>query len=119
MSYEKSMRESVIIILEDQHLQIKCRDRGITGPPQKKMQSIRRECDKCMRFLSIQRQPSQVLTMVSNPWPFVKWKIDLIGSRPKERENVNFTIVAIGYFNMWVEAEPLSKITKADTSKFI
>ncbi|XP_022885268.1 uncharacterized protein LOC111401634 [Olea europaea var. sylvestris] len=58
------------------------------------------------------------LTTISSPWPFSKWGMDLIGPLPKDREGVNFTIVAIDYFMKWVEAEPLAKITKANTSKF-
>lgn len=78
-----------------------------------------RACDKCQRFSSIQRQPSQELTAVSSPWPFAKWGIDLIGPLPKGKGGTSHAIVAIDYFTKWVEAEPLTKITEANTSKFV
>ncbi|XP_022846411.1 uncharacterized protein LOC111369165 [Olea europaea var. sylvestris] len=58
-------------------------------------------------------------------WPTLKkdvlqfWGIDLIGPLPKGREGVSFAIIAIDYFTKWVEVEPLVKITKANTSKFL
>ncbi|XP_022864755.1 uncharacterized protein LOC111384672 [Olea europaea var. sylvestris] len=64
------------------------------------------------------RQPSQELIAVSNPWPFSKWGVDLIGPLSKGRGGANFTIVAIDYFTKRIEAKPLAKITKANTSKF-
>lgn len=57
--------------------------------------------------------------MVSSPWPFAKWGVDFIGPLPKGRANAYFAIVAIDYFTKWVEAEPLAKITEANTSKFL
>jgi hypothetical protein len=45
--------------------------------------------------------------------------VDLIGPLPKGRGGASFAIVAIDYFTKWVEAEPLAKITEANTSKFL
>ncbi|XP_022856949.1 uncharacterized protein LOC111378016 [Olea europaea var. sylvestris] len=78
-----------------------------------------RKCDKYQRFSPIQRQPSQDLTTVFSPWPFLKWGMDLIGPLPKGRRGTSFAIVANDYFTKWVEVEPLTKITKANTSKFL
>ncbi|XP_022880864.1 uncharacterized protein LOC111398160 [Olea europaea var. sylvestris] len=77
------------------------------------------KCDKCQRFSNIQRQPSQSLSVVTNPWPFAKWGIDFIGPLPKERGSATFAIVAIDYFTKWVKAEPLTKITEVNTTKFV
>ncbi|KAL2455212.1 Rve domain-containing protein [Abeliophyllum distichum] len=64
-------------------------------------------------------QPHQELTTVSSPWPFAKWGLDFIGPMPKGRGNACHAIVAIDYFTKWVEAEPMMKITEANTSRFI
>ena len=68
-------------------------------------------CDKCQHFKPYLRQPLEELTSVSNPWPFAKWGIDLIGSLPKARGQVKYVVVAIDYYTKWVETEPLDKIT--------
>ncbi|XP_022889077.1 uncharacterized protein LOC111404514 [Olea europaea var. sylvestris] len=59
------------------------------------------------------------LSVVISPWPFAEWGIDFIGPLPKGRGSVIFAIAAINYFTKWVEAEPLAKITEANTTKFI
>ncbi|XP_022859989.1 uncharacterized protein LOC111380608 [Olea europaea var. sylvestris] len=61
----------------------------------------------------------QDLTVNSSAWPFSKWGVDLIGPLPKARGGSSFAIVAIDYFTKCVEAEPLAKITEANTSKFL
>lgn len=67
----------------------------------------------------MQRRPSHELIVISSPWPFAKWGVDFIGPLPREKENACFAIVTIDYFTKWVEAEPLAKITKMNTSKFL
>ncbi|XP_022848739.1 uncharacterized protein LOC111371053 [Olea europaea var. sylvestris] len=59
------------------------------------------------------------LFMVTSPWPFTKWGIDFIGPLSKGRRSATFAVVAIDYFTKWVEAEPLAKITEANTTKFV
>ena len=43
------------------------------------------KCDKCQHFPTIPCQPPEELTVVSSPWPFAKWGIDLIGHFPTSR----------------------------------
>ncbi|XP_022880881.1 uncharacterized protein LOC111398180 [Olea europaea var. sylvestris] len=74
---------------------------------------------KRLRLTTSPMQPSQNLSVVTSPWPFAKWGINFIGPLPKGRESATFAIVAINYFTKWVKAEPLAKITKANTIKFI
>ncbi|XP_022854960.1 uncharacterized protein LOC111376241 [Olea europaea var. sylvestris] len=62
------------------------------------------KCDKCQRFSNIQRQLSQSLSVVTSPWPFVKWDIDFIGPLPKGRESSTFAIIAIDYFTKKLDA---------------
>ena len=53
------------------------------------------------------------------PRPFAKWGIDLIGELPTAPRQYKHAIVAVDYFTKWVEAEPLAKITEANTTSFI
>lgn len=68
--------------------------------------------------VNIWRQFKDNLLNVSNPCPFSKWGIDLIGLIPKGRRSASFAIVAIDYFMKWLEAELMTKITKANTFGF-
>ena len=41
-------------------------------------------CDQCQRFSNIPRQPSEYLTMMMAPWPFVQWGLNILGPFPVE-----------------------------------
>ena len=75
--------------------------------------------DKCQGFSTIPRQPPEELTLVSNPWPFAKWGINLIGPLPTARGQFKYVVVAIGYYTKWVEAKPLTKMTEQNVTNFI
>ncbi|XP_022154603.1 uncharacterized protein LOC111021825 [Momordica charantia] len=76
-------------------------------------------CDKCQHFASILRQPSEMLTLISSPWPFAQWGIDLIGPLPTANGQLKFAVVAVDYFTKWVEAEPLTSITEEKVVSFV
>lgn len=65
------------------------------------------------------RAPLGELVAIISPWPFSKWKIDLIGPMHTGRGGTKFAIVAVDYFTKWAEIEPLSKITEHETIDFI
>ena len=77
------------------------------------------KCDKCQWFAHVPRQPFEQLSPVISPWSFAKWGIDLIGPLLMVRAQAKFVVVAIDYFTKWVEAEPLSTITKVKCTSFI
>ncbi|KAL5559394.1 hypothetical protein UlMin_035605 [Ulmus minor] len=77
------------------------------------------KCDKCQRFSTIPHQPPEEVTLVSSPWPFAKWGIDLIGPLPTARGQLKYAVVAIDYYTKWVEAEALAKITEQNVTNFI
>ena len=56
---------------------------------------------------------------MSNPWPFAKWGLDIVGPFPKTVGNKRYMLVDTDYFTKWVETEPLANIRNADTKKFI
>ena len=94
-------------------------DKGITGQPCKKIrQSLFKNVINAKGLL-ISRNSLQTQSPIINPWPFMKWGIDLIRPLPIARAQAQVTIVAIDYFTKWVEAEPLSTITEAKCINFI
>ena len=57
--------------------------------------------------------------MIPLSWPFATWGIDILGPFPKAQGGYRFLIVAIDTFTKWVEAEPVGRITKENTVKFL
>ena len=60
---------------------------------------------------------SNVLTA---PWPFAMWVIDMIGEIKTTTSNGHrFILVAINYFTKWVEVASLTSVTKNVVARFI
>ena len=78
-----------------------------------------RKYDKCKRFAPISKAHPNGLTIMTSPWSFAVWGIDLIGQLPKGRWSVQYVMVAVDYFTKWVEAEALSSNTPAKIKEFI
>ena len=78
-----------------------------------------KRCDKCQRFANIPRAAPNELTLMTSPWPFAVWGIDLIGSLPTRKGGVKYVIVAVDYFTKWVEVESLATITSKKALDFV
>ena len=77
-----------------------------------------RKCDQCQRFAPSIHQPGGILNLLSSPWPFAQWGLDIVGPFPKVVGNKKYLLVGIDYFTKWVEAEPLANIRDVDAKKF-
>ena len=49
---------------------------------QKDAEAYVKICDKCQRFNNIIRQPTEELTLMTAPWPFTQWGLDIMGPFP-------------------------------------
>ncbi|RDX97095.1 Pro-Pol polyprotein, partial [Mucuna pruriens] len=78
-----------------------------------------KKCDRCQRFVAAHQAPPGRLHIVTSPWPFHKWGIDILGPFPIAPSQVKFLIVAVDYFTKWVEAEPVATITTERVKRFI
>ena len=78
-----------------------------------------KKCDQCQRFALNIHQPGGVLNLLSSPWLFAQWGLDILGPFPKAARNKRFLLVSIDYFTKWVEAKPLANIRDADAKKFV
>ncbi|XP_062112162.1 uncharacterized protein LOC133823409 [Humulus lupulus] len=78
-----------------------------------------RKCDKCQLFATVSRALPVKLKMISSPWPFAVWGIDLIGALPMGKGGVCYAVVAIDYFRKWAKVEPLAKITSKRVLDFV
>ena len=54
-----------------------------------------------------------------SPWPFSKWRINLLDPFSLAVGQEKYLIVAIDYFTKWIKAEPLSSIINAQAWKFV
>ena len=68
--------------------------------------------DKCQRFGNLIRQLTKELTPITAPWPFIQWRLDIMGPFPTMIRQLKFLVVGIDYLTKWVEAEALATITE-------
>ena len=85
----------------------------------KDAQAYVKTCDKCQRFSNLIRQPSEELTSMTAPWPFVQWGLDIMGPFPTAVRLLKFLVVGIDYFTKWVEAEALATINEKNIRNFV
>jgi len=58
-----------------------------------------RKCHKCQIYADKIHVPPHALNVISSPWPFYMWGIDMIGRiEPKASNGHRFILVAIDYF---------------------
>nr|GEV87069.1 hypothetical protein [Tanacetum cinerariifolium] len=74
-------------------------------------------CD-CQVHCPITRHPQQPLTLITAPWPFYKWGIDIAGPFPKGPGKVKFLIVAMDYFTKWI-SKSSGNDTGGQVKKFV
>ena len=78
-----------------------------------------KRCDRCQRYATIPRVPSEVLNLVTSPWPFAQWGMDIVGPLPIATAQNKFLLIAINYFRKWVEVEAYASIKDKDVSKSV
>ncbi|XP_057948197.1 uncharacterized protein LOC131143849 [Malania oleifera] len=79
-----------------------------------------RKCHKCQVYDDRIQVPPAPLHVLSAPWPFSTWGMDVIGPiSPKASNGHRFIFVAINYFTKWVEAASYSSVTQNVVSRFV
>jgi hypothetical protein len=79
-----------------------------------------RKCHKCQIYVDKINVPPHSLNVLSSPWPFSMWGIDMIGRiQPRASNGHRFILVAIDYFTKWVEAASYANVTKQVVVRFI
>ncbi|GKA59094.1 reverse transcriptase domain-containing protein [Tanacetum coccineum] len=77
------------------------------------------KCKDCQVHRTVPRNPQQPLTLITSPWPFYKWGIDIAGPFPEGPRKVKFLIVAMDYFTKWIEAKAVATISGGQVKKFV
>nr|GEW75450.1 reverse transcriptase domain-containing protein [Tanacetum cinerariifolium] len=75
--------------------------------------------NNCQIHRPITRSPQQPLTLITSPWPFYKWRIDIAGPFPEGPGKVKFFIVAMDYFTKWIEAKAVATITGGQSNGLV
>ena len=79
-----------------------------------------RKCHKCQIYADKVHVPPTLLNVLTSPWPFSMWGIDMIGAiEPKASNGHRFILVAIDYFTKWVEAASYANVTKQVVARFL
>ncbi|XP_047172662.1 uncharacterized protein LOC124840622, partial [Vigna umbellata] len=79
-----------------------------------------RKCEKCQKYANNINAPPVNLNVLTAPWPFSMWGIDVIGAiEPKATNGHRFILVAIDYSTKWVEAASYANVTRKVVTKFI
>ena len=79
-----------------------------------------RKCTKCQAYADSVNVPPHPLNVMSSPWPFSMWGIDVMGAiEPKASNGQRFIRVAIDYFTKWVEAASYTNFTRSVVGRFI
>ncbi|PNX95908.1 hypothetical protein L195_g019106 [Trifolium pratense] len=77
-------------------------------------------CHKCQIYADKVHVPPTPLNVLTAPWPFSMWGIDVIGMiEPKASNGHRFILVAIDYFTKWVEAASYANVTQQVVARFI
>ncbi|KAG8482790.1 hypothetical protein CXB51_024036 [Gossypium anomalum] len=79
-----------------------------------------RKCHKCQIYgdkIHVAPSPLHVMT---SPWPFSMWGMDVIGPiSPKASNGHRFIFVVIDYFTKWVEAASFANVTRTAVCRFL
>lgn len=82
--------------------------------------SYANRCHKCQIYADKTHVPANPLHVLSSPWPFSMWGLDVIGPiEPKASNGHHFILVAIDYFTKWVEATSYSSVTSKVIVQFL
>lgn len=80
-------------------------------PALKDAEQFVKKCTKCEIHASIPFCPPEELTLITSPWPFIQWGLDIMGPMLAWKRGVKFIIGMMDYFTKWVEVEPFMTIT--------
>ena len=78
-----------------------------------------KKCIPCQKHGNLIYQKQEQLHSILSPWPFAKWRMDILVPFSPGKGQVKFLIVAIDYFTKWIEAKPLATITTQQVQQFV
>ncbi|KAG7579116.1 Integrase catalytic core [Arabidopsis thaliana x Arabidopsis arenosa] len=64
-----------------------------------------KRCKKYQMHVPLIHQPSEFLSSISAPYPFMRWSMDIVGPMHRSTRGVQYLLVLTDYFSKWIEAE--------------
>ncbi|KFK24085.1 hypothetical protein AALP_AAs60550U000200 [Arabis alpina] len=74
--------------------------------------------ERCQRHAPKIHQPTEMLSSVSSPYPFMRWAMDIVGPLHASKQK-RFLLVLTDYFSKWVEVEAYASIKDAQVESFV
>ncbi|CAE6199346.1 unnamed protein product [Arabidopsis arenosa] len=78
-----------------------------------------KRCKKCQMHAPLIHQPSEILSSISAPYPFMRWSMDIIGPMHRSTRGVQYLLVLTDYFSKWIEAEAYISIQDSVVKTFL
>ena len=78
-----------------------------------------KKCKFYQEHAQISHIPFESLTLITSPWPFQQWGLDILGPLPIGKGQCKVIVVGVDYFTKWAEAEPLETITEKKVRNFV
>ncbi|WZZ78339.1 hypothetical protein YC2023_098911 [Brassica napus] len=77
-----------------------------------------RKCEKSQRHAPTIRQPAEVLSSITSPYPFMRWAMDIVGPLQNSKKK-RFLLVLTDFFSKWVEADSYASIKDVQVENFV
>ena len=84
-----------------------------------RIRTVRENYDTCQKFNDIIHALASTLHLVSSPWRFYKYGIDIVGPIRQAIGQRKFILVATDYFTKWAEAKAYAHITANHLIQFV
>ena len=78
-----------------------------------------KKCLKCQEFGPLHHSKSKDLHIMTSPWPFAIWGMDIIDPFSPNKGQTKHLLVTVDYFTKWIEAEPLASISAKNVQNFV
>ncbi|KAG7593904.1 Ribonuclease H-like superfamily [Arabidopsis thaliana x Arabidopsis arenosa] len=78
-----------------------------------------KRCKKCQMHAPLIHQPSEILSSISAPYPFMRWSMDIVGPMHRSTRGVQYLLVLTNYFSKWIEAEAYISIQDSVVKTFL
>ncbi|KAG7556857.1 Integrase catalytic core [Arabidopsis suecica] len=78
-----------------------------------------KRCKKCQIHAPLIHQPSEFLSSISAPYPFMRWSMDIVGPMHRSTRGVQYLLVLMDYFSKWIESEAYINIKDSVVKTFL
>ncbi|XP_074300500.1 uncharacterized protein LOC141631777 [Silene latifolia] len=61
-----------------------------------------KKCKECQRHAPVSHQPVEHMYPIISPWPFMKWRMDIVGPLRRASGNMAYMLAMTDYFSKWI-----------------